>query len=268
MASPASVDPKEKKRQKQAAFEKKNWLAVNDDKEREEREADEAFGIRLEEDFEKDDAEMDWFSPQWEDPSGKSGPQISFSRAGQPRAGAGPNRAGQNRVVDSKESAAIGRSSATDGFGSRLAPDPTKRSLLSGAAGDSLGANSSFSFKNLFGGAAAAEDNRGNRSPLGGLGPSATRGSMLGFENAPAPQPVFFAPASSSSSLGFSDNSLRSQNGLLGDRSSWSGIGQPGAPSDYLLQGSDSSGSSVTPQQPLNQRRSFRDFDKPKFPGQ
>jgi hypothetical protein len=106
------VDPKEEKRQKQAAFEKKNWMLVNGQVD-EDREVDEAFGIRSDEEFEKEgEQDSSWLSPLRDD---RSRSQDSSSRGpAQTRAEAAqrfaPNRSSQGNESDSSSlSAGLGQ---------------------------------------------------------------------------------------------------------------------------------------------------------------
>jgi hypothetical protein len=90
-----------------------------------------------------------------------------------------------------------------------------------------------------------------------------------------APPQSPLAPARSTpASSGFYEPSARSQGGFPADSSFWrarnqagDSLGSPGF-GDSLLPRSDNFNSPAAPPQQLEQRRSFREFEKPRFPGQ
>jgi hypothetical protein len=271
-----AVDPKEEKRQKQAAFDKKNWI-LDKDQIDEDRAADEAFGIRSEEEFEKDGEESNfWLSPMRDDRSrSHDGLQSAMSRgSGQARGGTGqrpaPIRPSEAKDLDKGASKSSGPPGSAQA--GRLASELGMRSIFSpgGSGGPSVG-ESAFSFRDLSGANGIGDGERATRGPLVGLGAVPSRGG--GFDNLAPPGPALNAAGSGQSSYGFSDSQARSSSAFSQDRGFWSGrnpggnLGSLGV-GESLLPRSDGSSPLLAPQQQSEQRRSFRELEKPKFPGQ
>lgn len=276
--SARAVDPKEEKKQKQAAFERKNWMFFDDSARLDDRAADdEAFGIRSEEDFEQDGEENSWLSPRRDErnrPRSLESPHTRVS-SGSTRTGAGPSRSEQNQSPQTRDAEGEKSKSlagAATGPGARLGPDLKSSSILSlspGASGDRSDGKG-FSFKGLFGG----DGSRSTRGPLAGPGAGLSQNSGYGFESTLAPRPSLSGLPSAPASPGFSPRSAHSLGAPSVDRSTWGDLSLSGRglgsldSSAGLLPRADSLSPLPAVQQQNEQRRSFREFDKPKFPGQ
>jgi hypothetical protein len=282
--SASSLDPKEEKRRKEAALERKNWMILDQGELKEAREEDESFGIRESSIEREKDAGDYWFSPKGDDanrgPGSGRGSGMTARVPGQSRGmPPGANR-GQRAPPASKEPEANRSAlSGSTGQGAHIANELNLRTLFSPNRSGSapMEDKSALSLKDIFGASPAGDNLRGDRSPMKGLGSSQSHSSM-GFDSRLDVKPPAALPAFAPTSPGLFDNSPRSPaGGSAFDQTAGSSAFRSGgafnsaAGNDSLSsRGSTFGGGLTTPQGQSGQRPlTSRDyFDRPKMPGQ
>ena len=152
------VNPKEAKRQKDAAMEKKNWMVLDQGQLQEAREEEEAFGLGSSDGLEKEKTEADyWWSPKRGEERGNPGASRSSGAnrpPGQSRgATARPSRAPTTEASEQRRMA-----TDTAEARSQIAREMDPKSIFSrgassasGSSGDPTSIHSTDIFKNAGG---------------------------------------------------------------------------------------------------------------------
>jgi len=283
--SGGTLDPKEERKRKETAMEKKNWMIFEQGHFQEQHEEEESLGVRPLDNLEKEKTASEyWFGPQSDDagraPGQSRSPGSIYRARGTGRAPqAGPARSAREFSGGGGEGERGGSSasrSGYDGQGAHIARELNLSSLFApnGSAAD----KPAPVFKFSSGSGSRATSMSDTRSSMAGFGSGSSLGSLLGLD----PQAGASAPVVAPVFSGSFDNSSRSFNGGgMVDRGPAGAFGQPkgvlGAPgwgealSSRPNSWSGGLGSSSPLQQQQNENRllpSHGAFDRPKIPGQ